>query len=252
VIAHAGLIGERAHGRRPANPLRLALHGALAVLAVATTAPAAAQVGAAVSVFSDARFRGYSLSSRHPVASLDLSFDRSEGAYAAASASIVASTADGLQPLGLQLNGGYARKLSPELTLDVGITHSNYARYSSRGRANSYTEAYVGLRHKFLTSRVYLSPHYFHAGTWTVYGELDGDVSPARKLHLIGHVGALTPLRRGGNTTPTSFDWRIGVSRELGPVSLQLAWTGVRSAHYQAPNGARDQSRLIFGLSCPL
>jgi uncharacterized protein (TIGR02001 family) len=252
VIARAGLIGGRARGRQPANPLRLALRGGLALLGIATTAPAQAEVGAAVSVFSDARFRGYSLSSGHPVASLDLSFDRSDGTYAAASASVVASTADGLQPLGFQLNGGYARKLSRDVTLDVGITHSNYARYSSRGRANSYTEIYVGATRKFLTTRVYLSPHYFEAGTWTVYGEVDGDVSPARKLHFIGHVGALTPLRRGGDTAPAAFDWRIGVSRELGPVSLQLAWTGVRSAHYHAPGGGRDQSRLIFGLSCPL
>ncbi len=33
---------------------------------------------------------------------------------------------------GLQLNGGYAKRLSSGLTVDVGIVHSNYSRYSSR------------------------------------------------------------------------------------------------------------------------
>jgi len=88
-----------------------------------STSPAAAQVGTAVSVFSDDRFRGYTLSDSRPVGILDLSYDAQNGFYGALSGSIVATRHDGLQPLGLQLNGGYAKRLSSGLTVDTGIVH---------------------------------------------------------------------------------------------------------------------------------
>src|SRR4051794_25476402 len=110
--------------------------------ALSFTSPAAAQVGTSVSVFSDNRFRGYSLSGGRPVGILDLSYDAPNGFYAALSGSVVATRHDGLRPLGIQLNGGYAKRLSSGLTVDAGVTHSNYFAYSSKGTRKSYTEGY--------------------------------------------------------------------------------------------------------------
>ena len=121
-----------------------------------------AEVGAAVSVFSDSRLRGYSLSGGHPVGIVDVSYDDASGLYAAASASAFASSNDGIKPLGLQLNGGYAKRLSG-VTLDFGAIYSTYSNYSSRGSSSSYTEIYAGAGYKFLSSRIAFSPHYSNA-----------------------------------------------------------------------------------------
>ena len=240
--------------RRGWGASSLLVRGSIAGLCLCAAAPAPAEVGAAVSVFSDARFRGYSLSSGHPVAVADLSYDDSSGLYGAVSASAVASSSDGLRPLGLQLSGGYARRLSNELTIDVGAAHSRYSHYSSRGAANSYTEFYAGLSHGALTSRVYVSPHYFRHGARTVYGELDAAVSPLRKLRIDAHVGLLVPIDyRGANRdNRAQYDWRLGAAREVGPTSLHLILTGGGPGRDYYSTDPHSRTALIVGLSWAL
>jgi uncharacterized protein (TIGR02001 family) len=232
-----------------------AIHFILFAAALSFTSPAAAQVGTSVSIFSDDRFRGYSLSGGRPIGILDLSYDSPNGLYAALSGSAVATRADGLQPLGVQLNGGYAKRLSSGLTVDVGVVHSSYTRYSSRSGARSYTEVYAGVAGKILSSRVFLSPDYLKPGTWTVYGEVDANVPAGKKLRVTGHVGLLTPLdRRGysGETLRPELDWRLGLARNVGPVTLSVAWTGIsrnRDLDQERPYG---RQALIFGITCIL
>ena len=225
-----------------------ALIAAATFLALAT--PASAEVGAAVSVFSDARFRGYSLSAGRPVAALDLSYDDPSGFYGAVSASAVAN--DGLHPLGVQLNAGYARKTASGPTLDFGVIHSSYSRYGS-GRAGSYTEVYGGATYKFLSARLAYSPHYFERGAQTLYGEADANFSPARKVHLDGHVGVLAPLSyRGEENAPVRYDWRIGSAYEAGPVSLHAILTGGGPGRDYYRGRTRSRTALVLGLSCRL
>ena len=214
-------------------------------------APAAAEVGAAVSIFSDARFRGYSLSAGHPIGIVDLSYDNSGGLYAAASASALASSADGIRPLGIQVNGGYAKRLASDVTLDVGVLHSNYSRYSSAASANSYTEVYAGVAHGFLSSRIAFSPHYFERGARTLYGEIDANVSPVRKLQLTGHFGVLVPIhyRDENDESETQYDWRLGAAREVGRGSLHLITTGGGPGRDYYRGHSHSRNALILGLS---
>jgi uncharacterized protein (TIGR02001 family) len=230
------------------------LAGAVAAGWLCAATPAAAEVGAAVSVFSDARFRGYSLSSGRPVAVLDVSYDDPGGLYGAVSASAVASSDDGLRPLGLQLSGGYAKRLPGGVTIDVGAVHSSYTHYSSRGDATSYTEVYAGVARDFLTSRIYLSPHYFGHGTKAVYGELDAAVSPLRKLRLDGHVGLLVPIGYGGadNDDRAQYDWRLGLAREVGRASLHVIATGGGPGRDYYGSRPHNRTALILGLSWAL
>jgi len=216
-------------------------------LCVAT--PAAAQVGVTVSAFTDARFRGYSLSAGHPAGFIDLSYDDAGGFYAALSVSAVADP-EGPQPLGIQLNGGYAKQLPGEITLDTGIVHSEYARYSTRGRTNSYTEVYAGVSHKALSGRIFLSPHYFRANAWTLYGEVDGNFRLTSKLRATAHLGMLLPLHRpAGIYLRSEWDWRLGLTRKLGPMSLQLAWTGAGPDRASDPYRKRRGDALVAGFS---
>lgn len=221
---------------------------------ICSASPAAAEVGAAVSIFNDARFRGYSISNGHPVALLDVSYDEPGGFYAAASASVLVRSRGALRPLALQVNGGYAKRLSSGVTVDIGVVHSNNSQYSSTGSGKSYTEVYAGLAGKFVSSRVYFSPDYLKAGAQTLYGELDGTISPASKLRLDGHIGVLALLGRTerGDFARSGLDWRLGISRSVGRVSLHVAWTGRGSSRDVYESRTDGGNALTFGLSCVL
>ena len=239
----------RPRGHRPARHVTTSIRAFAAVAGLCAVTPAAAQVGVTVSAFTDARFRGYSLSAGHPAGFIDLRYDDAGGFYATLSASAVADP-EGPQPLGLQLNAGYAKQLPGEITLDAGIIHSEYARYSTHGRATSYTELYAGLSHKALSSRIFLSPHYFWADTWTLYGEVEGSLPLDSKLRATGHLGLLAPLRSpADHPLRSEWDWRLGLTRKLGPVSLQLAWTGARPARSSDPYRHHRADALVAGFS---
>jgi uncharacterized protein (TIGR02001 family) len=241
--AHAQARACRARGSRT----RLILLTA-AGIAACRTIPAHAETGATVSIFNDLRFRGYSLSDGRPVAIFDFAYDDPSGFYADGAATGVLRRGGNPAPLGLQLSGGYARRLASGTTLDFGITHSAYSRYSTGTRGNSYTEIYAGIARGALSSRIFLSPHYFERGLWTAYGEIDGSVSPAPKWSLDGHVGMLVALRRPSpGQYARNFDWRVGVSRELGRLSLHAAWSDGAPAHRDRRGHIR--SAVVVGAS---
>lgn len=231
------------------------LYVRLAVLlgASCTAVPAAAQVGATVSVFSDARFRGYSLSGGQPVGILDFAYDDASGFYADAVATGVVRRGGDPAPLGAQLTAGYAKRLKSGTTLDFGITHSSYAQYSGVTRGNSYTEIYAGISRGAVSSRLFLSPHYFASGHWTAYGEVNASVSPARKWSIDGHVGVLVPLKAPhGESYRTEADWRVGVSRQIGRLSVHAAWSdGVPGQDFYYGR-RRSRSAFVVGASWAL
>lgn len=233
--------------RRGWLPLAVSLAGVL----LFSAAPATAQVGAAVSLFSDDRFRGYSLSDGRPVGIIDLSYDAPDGLYGAISSSGVATRHEGLEPLGLVLNAGYAKALKSGLTLDLGAIHSNFSHYSARASRRSYTEVYAGLSGKLLSGRIYVSPDYLRPGEPSTYGELETSVPLGARWRLTGHAGMLVPLRERSEYRSYSpqFDWRLGIVRELGRLSLQAAWTGTGSRRERDPYRGRGGNALIVGLS---
>jgi uncharacterized protein (TIGR02001 family) len=238
----------RARGRRTSFAFPAA-----AFLLGCWAAPASAQIGAAASVFTDARFRGYSLSGGRPVAILNFAYDDPSGFYADVAGSGVLRRGGDPAPLGLQLTGGYARRLKSETTLDVGVTHSSYSRYAGSGRGSSYTEVYAGIARGALSSRIFLSPHYFGSGHWTAYGEVNAAVSPARKWSIDAHVGMLVPLRTPpGGSYRRDVDWRIGVSRRLGRVSLRAAWSDGSPGHDFYEQRRHSRSALVLGATWAL
>ena len=232
-----------------ANSLSALLIGAAFV---GFSSPAAAQISGAVSIFSDDRYRGYTLSDGRPVGILDLYYDDPSGFYGTVSGKLVASEHAGIRPLGLVLNAGYARRLSSGLTIDVGATHSTYSEYSDRAAARSYTEAYAGLSGKFLTARIYASPDYLKDGS--LYGELNATAEIAPKLTLSGHAGLLLPLEanQNGYRYRREFDWRIGVARQFGPVSLQAAWTAVSPGQRLYRDEYHSRDALVVGVTYAL
>ena len=242
-----------AAGRTRGSRTSLSRGAAAFLIGCCAAAPASAQIDATASVFSDLQFRGYSLSSGRPVAILDFAYDDSSGFYADAAGTGVLRRSGDPAPLGVQLTAGYAKRLRSGTTLDFGFTHSAYSHYSDGERGRSYTDIYAGVARGALSSRIFFSPHYFAGRHWTAYGEVNAAVSPARKWSVNGHVGMLVPLRTPqGERYRRDFDWRIGVSHELGRVSLQAAWSDGSPGYDFYNQRHHGRSALVLGATLAL
>ena len=204
-----------------------------------------------MAVDSDYRFRGYSLSGGDPAASASLSYDHTSGFYAAGSA-VAAVSGDGPELLSVQANAGYAYRLSPELTFDVGILRSEYLENSIRSVGAHYTEAYVGLATRHFTSRLYFSPDYFEAGTETLYGEVEGTAELGRDWRLKGHLGALAYLGSAPGRPNTQLDWSVAASRAFETLEVHAILSGRgpgRDYHYEHYYGRPRRTALVVGAS---
>lgn len=209
--------------------------GGLSVLlavssAVFASAPVSAQVvSGSLSVESDFRLRGSSYSAGRPVASARIGVDDSSGFYADGSATVVLTRDDDTRLLGYQVDGGFTKRLGNDWTVDLGLAHNEIRAAYEGSFPYPYTEGYVGATHGPLSAYVFVSPNYFRPGFWTLYGQVEGSVSPAPDWHLTGHVGTLTYLDWPAGVTPrryTYYDWRVSAARELGRVEVHAALLG--------------------------
>jgi hypothetical protein len=206
-----------------------------------------------VSVYSDERFRGYSLSDARPVGILDLSYDDERGFYGALSGSVVASD-EGLRPLSATVNAGFARRLGSRFTADVGVIHSRYSRYSDLASGRAYTEIYAGVAGKQVGTRLSISPNYVGAGGWTAHGEVSGHFDITHVLLAEGAVGALLPIGGGAYSSSSRVQWdaRIGLTQRLGPLSLHAALTSRAKGPDIYAGRRHHRTALVLGVSTAL
>lgn len=197
---------------------------------------------------SDYRSRGYSVSSGRPAATLALSYDHPTGLYANA------TTTGGLahdDPVffGLVANAGYARRVAPQVSIDGGIARTQYFRAAATGNAH-YTEFYAGVFAHGLSARVHLSPDYLRHGVSTAYGEVDAMLKSFGPWRLNGHVGMLNYL-----STPryvhrsTQYDWRLGLSRQIGHLDLHAAVSGGSPDHDYYRGSVHNKTAIVVGAS---
>lgn len=224
-------------------------HVLLAGVSLTLSANAAAQVGTLLSVYTEYRFRGASLSGGRPVAIADLSYDLPNGAYAALSGRIVATRDEGVKPLGFAVDGGYAWRVGPTTTADLGVVHSRYSQYSGLNSGRSYTEIYAGLAGKLLGGRISVSPDYLGDARWTVYSEVDGHIDLSSRTVLEGNVGALSAIGKtyGGLGHPR-FDARLGIGQRLGPLMVHGAITARGRDYLYSPSSGHHLA-LVIGVS---
>lgn len=188
------------------------------------TAPASAEIGATVTLASQDRFRGYSVSDGYPAATLALSYDDAAGPYVEGSVMLAGNPSDGLERSRFEANAGYALRLKDGPTLDAGVVHAEYAGYRIYGSQAVFTEVYAGLIAGPIQAHVHYAPTYFQRGVSTFYTDLDGTTEIAPRLRLSAHVGALFQLdgHREAAGTHTQ-DWRIGASTDVRKLTFELA-----------------------------
>ncbi len=188
------------------------------------SAPACAELGATVTLASQDRFRGYSVSDGYPATTFALSYDDAAGPYVEGSIMLAGNLSDGLERSRFEANAGYALRLKQGPTLDAGVVHAEYAGYRIYGSQAVFTEFYAGLITGHIQAHVHYAPTYFQRGVSTFYTDLDGTTEIAPRLRLSAHVGALFQLNGHHEAAGTrTQDWRIGASTDLRKLTFELA-----------------------------
>lgn len=239
-----------------AAPERLTRRIALRCTAVAGVvgpllgAPEAAhaQLAASVSLESDYRVRGRSISDHSPVASVRLGFDDASGIYADGSASVVATGEDGLRYFGYQLDAGFATRLSPLWTLDLGVARDRFRAPYQGGRRYRRSEAYAGVTHGPFSAYLFASPSYGQLKSATLYGQLEATIVPAPDWRVTAHAGTLRLLDASAPFS-SIYDWRLAASHEVGGFELHAALTGYLPGGDARGFGIRSHAALTAGAS---
>jgi len=192
-------------------------------------AAAAAQFTGTVSLVSDYRFRGVSLSQEKPAAQAGIGYDHPSGWYAGVFGSTVqladasATTVQSVAYLGV------VRSIGESLHWDVGAVYTAF----SATRDYNYGEIQTAIASATYSARVHYSPHYFGLAHGSFYAEINGTQALGNGFSLLGHVGVLVPLGhanyRRPNTAQDPVDARVGLGIELSRFNIELAWVGTNS-----------------------
>jgi hypothetical protein len=188
--------------------------------------PVLAQVAGSVAVQNDYEQYGYSLSARRPVAIAAVSYDQASGLYLNGSAVGTINLHDSAALLGLVENAGYARRLTPLLSVDGGVSYTElFERYGVNGRAQ-YGEIYAGFATRGMSAHIYYSPNYLSPGASILYEDWEGAVSGPAQLSFGAHLGALEYAHSPYGHPATQYDWRLTVSRPIKGVVLRVGISG--------------------------
>lgn len=204
-----------------------------AIVAVALTLfvmQARAQFAGSVTLSSDYRFRGVSLSDDRPSAQLAFDYDLPSTGWYAGGMMASVRLDDPRQAAQFLVYAGYASRLTANLSWDAG---ARYTRFTG-SESYAYTETYFGLTYKQLVGRIYYAPDYFNFGYPALYAELNDSHTLMGKWYVFAHVGY---LRRGGDVAEYHAiryrsDLRAGVGLALAPCDVQLSWSTVHGANY--------------------
>src|SRR5471032_921938 len=196
-----------------------------------------AQTSVSVSLLSDYRYRGETLSDGKPAPQINVNLDSDSGWYGGALASGNVHLGD-RRTTQLMAYGGYARRLASGWSWEAGGTETTFTQASD----NNYGELYVGLSGERVSGRLYFAPHYFGFDSRTLYAEINGFYPLHERLNLIGHAGLLHTIAGApwpGVPADSRYDARLGLSAPVGDWNLQAAWVLVQRSdtHYQYYDG---------------
>jgi uncharacterized protein (TIGR02001 family) len=209
------------------------------------------QLGARAAIDSDLRWHGYTFSAGQPVASVDVTYDALSGFYLNGSVVVQLRHADP-RYLGYAVGGGYAARINDRWSIDTGVEHAAYRAAYQYGPEYRYTQVYVGVTHGLVLARASYSPDYFGHHVQALYFEVESAVALARSLRLSGHAGFLgivdrpTDVNRFSNTR---YDWRIGLTRSLGPAEFHVNLSGAGPSRQFYDGASHNGTALTAGAS---
>jgi uncharacterized protein (TIGR02001 family) len=219
-----------AGGPNAAVSLRAASGLALAALACAATfvpTGAHAQVSGGVTLATDYRLRGVSLTDGRGVVAANVAYDHDSGFYAGGTVVAHDPAYRDARLLGWQGYAGVSGRFSGGgPAWDVGVSRVDMEPYFDRRYSLEYTQAHVGLSQGDVSGRVSVASGYPRKGVETLYAELNGAVRPADAWRLTGHLGFQSRLTERDGRLDERFDMTLGVVRTLSRrAEAQLSWT---------------------------
>jgi uncharacterized protein (TIGR02001 family) len=250
-VSAAPLAGAPQSGKKR----RTALHFSVRFLGVLYTlmlsSPGWTQPSVSLSLLSDYRLRGYTLSKGRPVAAVALNYDHPSGLYLGVSATGVLTRSEGARFLGLQESVGFAKRLKSGVTIDAGITNTNFTHYAIERHSPGYTEVYLGLIGKRLSSHIFFSPTYIDNGLRSVFGEIDGVLSPGEGWRINWHIGAqaLNSERESYYRSQVQLDGRLALTREFGRTQAQVAVSRGGLGLRRPDERAYGRTAIVFSVS---
>ena len=225
------------------------LRGAVALWCLLFAVDVCAQVSGSLTLVSDYRFRGVSLSQNRPAAQLGAVYDDARGWYAGAFASTVQFAYPSSRELQTIAFVGYVWRFPSGLSSEVG---ADYSAFTGAG-GYSYPEVYWGIAYENLSGRLYYAPRYFVHGSDAIYGEVNGVQPLLDRVRLLAHAGVLRNSSENaytGRDVHYVLDARIGVGVDFDRFSVQLNWLGSSSANAAYPvTGTRGRNSAVLSLS---
>jgi uncharacterized protein (TIGR02001 family) len=201
-------------------------------LTLSAARPAMAQdLSADLSLVSDYRYRGLSLSNQRPALQLDVSLEDKGGAHAGFWASSIREPGSALE-LELAASTGYGVELGEHLSLDLtgtfyvypGDTGSNYGEITASleyghgpatlGVGASFVPRQGGTRDDF--GRASRNSYYFATAEYAL------SQTPVTLTASLGYERGFFDEVEGGG----KWDWSAGTSLDLAPARIGLSYCG--------------------------
>lgn len=192
----------------------------LVPLALLIAAPACAQVSGSVSVLTDYRYRGASLSDGRPALLVHAGYDFASGVYAGAQlASVRVDDEGGGAEAMVLAYFGRTGALPRDWHWDAG---AQYAVFAS-SHEYDHGELYAGVGTRNAGIRLHYSDAYFGRGpAW--YAQWDARRALSERWALLAHVG-MTRIDEGRHAYNIT-DWTVGLGMTVGSHEVQLLWNG--------------------------
>ena len=215
---------------------------ACGLLLVATAAHA--QANASVTLVSDDRYRGVSLSGNAPALQIGGGFDADTGFYVGGFASSARLyDHDMVRWVGY---AGRAGRFGDGASWDVGAQYTGFTDAPEDG----WPEVYAGLAGERIGVRFAYAWHYFGGDDDALYTSVDAQQPLPRDVRLLAHAGWLRPVH--GESASPAYDLRLGIGVQLRGFDLQLArtflhadWSDYRYAAYPVERDAAGDAWVI-------
>jgi len=206
-----------------------------------------AQVSGSVSIVSDYRYRGISLSDDRPAAQLGLTYDAPRGEYVGEFLSTARAGRYDSAGLHSISYAGYAVRTAEGLVVEAG---ADYALLTSTSRYR-YGEIFVGGTLNDVSARLFFAPHYLGASR-AVYADVSTSRPVTERVRVIAHVGALISEANQalGTGSGTTFDAQVGAAARWEGLDVRLSWIGLsRSGGAYAIVGSDRRHTVVLALS---
>ena len=217
-------------------------------------APSAMTVTGSVTLVSDYRFRGVSLSGGDPAIQGGVTVTHDSGFYVGTwASSIDDGGTDFYGDAEVDLFGGWSGSISEGVGLDAGLLYYAYPS-NAKGNDAEYFEPYATLSAELGPVQAKLGVNYawdqkaLADDSLYIHAELNSGV-PTTPVTLSAHLGytdgAFAPTLLAGTGDDTAFDWSLGATATvLGPLTVGVSYVGVEGPSI---DGLTDDA-VVFSL----